>query len=158
MWRELLPGVPEDAPGASGIAATPEVLTGSLSRGFLCETARRVVVSDAEIYGRYKVSRPRRLKSHHAQSVRNAFEVDFTDFEPGDFVVHLQHGIGIYRGLKTLPPRQAGAAGVGQECLVIEYAPGSAHDEAPKLYVPVTETHLVSKYVGAGKEIGRAHV
>ena len=151
LWIELLPGIPDDAPGASGIAAMPEVLTGSLSRGFLCETARRVVVSDAEIYGRYKVSRPRRLKSHHAQSVRNAFEVDFTDFEPGDFVVHLQHGIGIYRGLKTLPPRQAGAAGGGQECLVIEYAPGSAHDEAPKLYVPVTEAHLVSKYVGAGK-------
>ena len=151
LWRELLPGVPDDAPGASGIAALPEVLTGSLSRGFLCESARRVVVSDAEVYGRYKVSRPRRLKSHHAQSVRNAFEVDFTDFEPGDFVVHLQHGIGIYRGLKTLPPRQAGAAGGGQECLVIEYAAGSAHDEAPKLYVPVTEAHLVSKYVGAGK-------
>ena len=151
LWRELLPPAPAEAEGDAAIPAMPEVLTGTLSRGFLCEAARRVVVSDAEIYGRYKVSRPRRLKSHHAQSVRNAFEVDFTDFDPGDFVVHLQHGIGIYRGLKTLPPRQAGASGGGQECLVIEYAAGSAHDEAPKLYVPVTEAHLVSKYVGAGK-------
>ena len=147
LWRELLPSGPDDTvPGR-----VPEVLSGSLSRGFLCESARRVVVSDAEIYGRYKVSRPRRLKSHHAQSVRNAFEVDFTEFDLGDYVVHLQHGIGIYRGLKTLPPRQSGATGGGQECLVIEYAAGSAHDEAPKLYVPVTEAHLVSKYVGAGK-------
>jgi len=151
LWRELLLPVPAETAAEAESPAMPEVLTGTLSRGFLCESARRVVVSDAEIYGRYKVSRPRRLKSHHAQSVRNAFEVDFTDFEPGDFVVHLQHGIGIYRGLKTLPPRQAGAAGGGQECLVIEYAAGSAHDEAPKLYVPVTEAHLVSKYVGAGK-------
>ena len=145
LWTELLPGAGE-------AADRPEVVTGSLSRGFLCEAARRVVVSDAEIYGRYKVSRPRRLKSHQAASVRNAFEVDFTDFEPGDFVVHLQHGIGIYRGLQTLAPRgPGGGGGGGQECLVIEYAAGSAHDEAPRLHVPVTEAHLVSKYVGAGK-------
>jgi transcription-repair coupling factor (superfamily II helicase) len=151
LWRELLPSHGTESAERSASSSVPEVLSGTLSRGFLCEMARRVVVSDAEIYGRYKVSRPRRLKSHHAQSVRNAFEVDFTDFDLGDFVVHLQHGIGIYRGLKTLPPRQSGASGGGQECLVIEYAASSSHDEAPKLYVPVTEAHLVSKYVGAGK-------
>src|SRR4030095_773926 len=39
----------------------------------------------------------------------------------------------------------------GQECLVIEYAPSDSDQPAPKLYVPVTEVHLVSKYVGAGK-------
>jgi len=151
LWRELLPSSGTEAAEGSSSSSVPEVLSGTLSRGFLCEMARRVVVSDAEIYGRYKVSRPRRLKSHHAQSVRNAFEVDFTDFDLGDFVVHLQYGIGIYRGLKTLPPRQSGASGGGQECLVIEYAASSSYDEAPKLYVPVTEAHLVSKYVGAGK-------
>src|SRR5581483_1424932 len=37
------------------------------------------------------------------------------------------------------------------ECLVIEYAPNDPADEPPKLYVPVSEAHLVSKYVGAGK-------
>jgi transcription-repair coupling factor (superfamily II helicase) len=39
----------------------------------------------------------------------------------------------------------------GTECLVIEYAPANSGDEPPKLYVPVTEAHLVGKYVGAGK-------
>ena len=39
----------------------------------------------------------------------------------------------------------------GQECLVIEYAPSDPDQPPPKLYVPVTEAHLVSKYVGAGK-------
>jgi transcription-repair coupling factor (superfamily II helicase) len=39
----------------------------------------------------------------------------------------------------------------GQECLAIEYAPSNPSEPAPKLYVPVTEAHLVSKYVGAGK-------
>src|SRR5213078_1668627 len=37
------------------------------------------------------------------------------------------------------------------ECLVIEYAPAHPGDEPPKLYVPISEAHLVSKYVGAGK-------
>jgi transcription-repair coupling factor (superfamily II helicase) len=148
LWREFGLGDPE--------AATGLVLhIGTLSRGFMWPAAALVVVSDAEIYGRYKVTRPRRLKSPHAQAMRSAFEVDFTDFEEGDFVVHLQQGIGIYRGLKTLAPRAGRAGGAtaaaGQECLVIEYAPSGSGDEAPKLYVPITEAHLVSKYVGAGK-------
>ena len=133
----------------------PQLQVGGLSRGFLCDAARVVVVTDAEIFGRYTVARPRRLKSTHAQVFRSAFEIDFTDFDEGDFVVHLQHGIGIYRGLKTLPPSRSTTAGGakdgGQECLVIEYAPRDATAEPPRLYVPVSEAHLVSKYVGAGK-------
>jgi transcription-repair coupling factor (superfamily II helicase) len=148
LWKEL---VADEADAAS---PPPVAVAGALSRGFINDAARLVVVSDAEIYGRYKVSRPRRLKSPHAQAMRPAFEVDFTEFEEGDYVVHLQQGIGIYRGLKTLPPRSSktgAASDGGQECLVIEYASGDGRSEPPKLYVPVTEAHLVSKYVGAGK-------
>jgi transcription-repair coupling factor (superfamily II helicase) len=135
----------------------PKLHIGALSRGFLLSNDGLVVVSDAEIYGRYKVSRPRRLKSRHAQSVRSAFEIDFSEFEEGDFVVHLQYGIGIFRGLKTLAPAQprgvaaASVQGGGQESLVIEYAAGDSGGERPKLYVPVSQAHLVTKYVGAGK-------
>lgn len=132
---------------------------GALARGFICEEAKLVVVTDAEIFGRYKVQRPRRLKSAHAQATRSALDIDFTDLEDGDLVVHLQHGIGRYRGLQMLP---AGGGTRGKEsstlnpqlsteCLVIEYAPADDGQVAPKLYVPVSEAHLVSKYVGAGK-------
>jgi transcription-repair coupling factor (superfamily II helicase) len=132
---------------------------GTLARGFIQLDAKLVVVTDAEIFGRYKVQRPRRLKSPHAQAMRSAFEVDFTEFEEGDYVVHLQHGVGIFRGLRTLPPvrnlkphaADSKPTGGGQECLVIEFAAGDTRAEPPKLYVPVTEAHLVSKYVGAGK-------
>ncbi len=133
---------------------------GALSRGFICDEAKSVVVTDAEIFGRYKVQRPRRLKSAHAQATRSALDIDFTEFEEGDFVVHLQHGIGRYVGLKVLPISAgrtnfgavvAPRTDSGQECLVIEYASGDPDHAAPKLYVPVTEAHLVSKYVGAGK-------
>jgi len=132
---------------------------GSLSRGFVCETARVVAVTDAEIFGRYKVQRPRRLRSPHAAAARSALDIDFTELEEGDYVVHLQHGIGRYLGLKVLPVgsgRKSGghareAQSAVQECLVIEYAAGDSDQSPPKLYVPVTEAHLVSKYVGAGK-------
>ena len=132
---------------------------GTLARGFLCDEARLVVVTDAEIFGRYKVQRPRRLKSPHAQATRSALDIDFTELEEGDYVVHLQHGIGRYVGLQVLPlgagtkPTEGPGANAyaGQECLVIEYAPGDPAQPPPKLYVPVTEAHLVSKYVGTGK-------
>ncbi|HSH94155.1 MAG TPA: transcription-repair coupling factor, partial [Roseimicrobium sp.] len=124
-----------------------------LSRGFISDEAKLVVVTDAEIFGRYKVQRPRRLKSPHAASTRSALDIDFTDLQEGDFVVHLEHGIGRYQGLKTLPSTKSAdnKPGGGQECLVIEYAASDPSQPAPRLYVPVTEAHLVSKYVGAGK-------
>jgi transcription-repair coupling factor (superfamily II helicase) len=55
-------------------------------------------------------------------------------------------------GLGTKPTEIAETqSSAGQECLVIEYAPNEPSQPAPKLYVPVTEAHLVSKYVGTGK-------
>ncbi|HZI31813.1 MAG TPA: DEAD/DEAH box helicase, partial [Candidatus Binatia bacterium] len=140
----------------------PQIRIGPLARGFICDEAKLVVVTDAEIFGRYKVQRPRRQKSAHALAARSALDIDFTDLEDGDLVVHLQHGIGRYLGLKNLPALSGGSrtetadAGrqppdAGTECLVIEYAPSDPANEPPKLYVPVSEAHLVSKYVGAGK-------
>ncbi len=145
------------SPGESSLH--PNLHLGSIARGFLYEAAKVVVVTDAEIFGRYKLQRPRRLKSSHAQAARSALDIDFTELEEGDLVVHLQHGIGRYLGLQVLPIGQgnkategvAAGANAGQECLVIEYAPNEPGHIAPKLYVPVTEAHLVSKYVGAGK-------
>ncbi|HSY73956.1 MAG TPA: DEAD/DEAH box helicase, partial [Dongiaceae bacterium] len=132
---------------------------GALTRGFIYDEAKLVVVTDAEIFGRYKIQRPRRQKSSHALATRSALDIDFTDLDDGDFVVHLQHGIGRYLGLKTMPIGNSRhqstnpQLSTSTECLVIEYAPANSGEEAPKLYVPVTEAHLVSKYVG----VGRAH-
>jgi transcription-repair coupling factor (superfamily II helicase) len=149
----------EQEESRDGRDACPTLHLGTLARGFLCDEAKLVVVTDAEIFGRYKMQRPRRLKSPHAQATRSALDIDFTELEEGDYVVHLQHGIGRYVGLQVLPigagtrPMEGTGpnANAGQECLVIEYAPGDPTQPAPKLYVPVTEAHLVSKYVGTGK-------
>jgi transcription-repair coupling factor (superfamily II helicase) len=138
---------------------TPALHVGALARGFLYDEGKLVVITDAEIFGRYKVQRPRRLKSAHAQATRSALDIDFAELEEGDYVVHLQHGIGRYLGLQVLPiglgtkPTEIAEmqSTAGQECLVIEYAPNDPSQPPPKLYVPVTEAHLVSKYVGTGK-------
>lgn len=155
IWQELVDFRVESGGGRK--AVRPVMHLGTLACGFLCDETKVVVVTDAEIFGRYKVQRPRRLKSPHAAAVRSALEIDFADLEYGDLVVHLQYGIGRYLGLKMLPAgagnRQSatGNRPSEPECLVIEYAPADPANEPPKLYVPVSESHLVSKYVGAGK-------
>jgi transcription-repair coupling factor (superfamily II helicase) len=111
-----------------------------LSRGFLWPEARLAVVTDSEIFGRYKLVRPRRKFHQLAQPA------DWTELPEGDFVVHVQHGIGKYLGLKSLDFN-----GTKQEVLAIEYA-----DEA-RLYVPIDQAHLVSKYLGAGKRVPTLH-
>jgi len=163
IWKEPGEMRSEKAEGresarTSDFTLRPSIFLGSLARGFLCDEAKLVVITDAEIFGRYKIQRPRRLKSPHALAARSALDIDFTDLEEGDLVVHLQYGIGKFLGLKNLP---IGSGTRGQElltfnlqpsteCLVIEYAPANPTDEPPKLYVPVSEAHLVGKYVGAG--------
>ncbi len=168
IWAELVgqasslsPSEKEKGPGnetRDRRDACPTLHLGTLARGFICEAVKLVVVTDSEIFGRYKIQRPRRLKSPHALATHSALDIDFTELEEGDLVVHLQYGIGKFLGLKNLP---AGGSrhpstlnlqlSTGTECLVIEYAPRNPGDEPPKLYVPVTEAHLVGKYVGVGK-------
>ncbi len=150
IWEEFKPRE-GGAPGES-----LAVGLGALERGFIFEDARLVVVADAEIFGRLKSRRPRRLKSPHAAAANSAFDINFSEIEEGDFVVHLQHGIGRFLGLKLLPaaPVEEGAAGEApplEEFLAIEYAPQTPGWPAPKLYVPLNQSYLVGKYVGAGQ-------
>ncbi len=160
IWKELVEAGSEAVEGrestrASDLTRRPSIHLGSLARGFICDEARLVVVTDAEIFGRYKIQRPRRQKNSHAQAARSALDIDFTDLTEGDLVVHLQHGIGKFLGLKNLPATASRHNSVAplqeMECLVLEFAPSGDAVEPPKLYVPVSEAHLVSKYVGAGK-------
>ena len=129
-----------DELGMKGLTLHPQL--GTLSQGFLFEEAKLVVVTDAEIFGRYKVPRPRRLATAAKEKAQQKQIVDFTELEEGDFVVHIQHGIGKFLGL-----RQIETQGQQQEVLAIAYANDA------RLYVPVAEAHLVSKYVGVGKRI-----
>ncbi len=170
IWEELGLGSGVSGLGAARVPprpktpdAKPQTHLGTLARGFIYEAAQLVVVTDAEIFGRYKVPRPRRLKSPHAATSRSALDIDFTEFEEGDYVVHVQHGIGRFLGLQIFEPgagrkpTEKARRRTGQECLAIEYASGDPAQPAPKLYVPVSEAHLVSKYIGTGKGRPQLH-
>jgi transcription-repair coupling factor (superfamily II helicase) len=110
-----------------------DLLEGTLARGFCFSAANLVVLSAAELFGRLAAHgrrRLRRIERHRAQ-------IDFSELTEGDFVVHLEHGIGRFWGLQR----------VGKdEVLSIEFA-----DEA-KVYVPLEQAYLVSRYVGVGKK------
>ncbi|HEX7570381.1 MAG TPA: transcription-repair coupling factor, partial [Verrucomicrobiae bacterium] len=86
IWGELVEQA-SSLSSSSGIAgklsneldrqdACPTLHLGSLARGFICDDAKLVVVTDAEIFGRYKIQRPRRQKSAHAQAARSALDID----------------------------------------------------------------------------------
>jgi transcription-repair coupling factor (superfamily II helicase) len=66
----------------------------------------------------------------------SAFLSDFRDLAVGDYVVHVEHGIGQYQGLKEIPQEDGGSA----EFMVLEYA------DAARLYVPLTRLDLIQKY------------
>ena len=145
LWREQFKSFP----------STLHAQHLTLSRGFLWPDAKLAVITDSEIFGRYKLVRPRRKFHLMAQPA------DWTELQEGDFVVHAQHGVGKYLGLKTLDVNVTTRPEVGietslpqkqrQEVLAIEYA-----NEA-RLYVPVDQAHLVSKYIGAGKRLPKLH-
>ena len=129
-FREIIP--PE-------ALADVALIEGTLSRGFCFPTANLVVLSANELIGRFPVHGRRRLQRAER---RNRAQIDFSELSEGDLVVHLEHGIGRFLQLTEMPTGD----GANQEVLALEFA-----DEA-KLYVPLEQAYLVSRYVGVGKK------
>lgn len=109
------------------------VTLGSLEAGFELPGLKLALVTDWEIFGRRKRGRPLRRKPGAEGRVAH-----FTDLRPGDYVVHVNHGIGRYLGIKKLE-----VSGVVRDYLFIQY---SGED---KLYVPTDQIELIQKYLGA---------
>jgi len=102
------------------------------------------VITEAELYASAGRRRGRR-KQEHVTAV-DAIIKDLSELKVGDPVVHAQHGIGRYQGLVTM------SVGDGNnEFLQLEYA------NATKLYVPVAQLHLVSRYSGVDPESAPLH-
>jgi transcription-repair coupling factor (superfamily II helicase) len=128
---------------------TPWVTTGMLSEGFRFAEWQLSVVGERDLYGLRKAARSK-YDPHAATRRGNVSSGErFTsgsDIEPGEWVVHLEHGIGKYLGLFEIE-----MAGQQQEVLTIEYAGGS------KLHVPVSQAHLLSRYMGVGGTVPEPH-
>jgi transcription-repair coupling factor (superfamily II helicase) len=133
-----------------------DLLEGTLAHGFCFPAGNLVVLSAAELFGRLAAHPRRRLR----RAERHRAQIDFSELTEGDLVVHLEHGVGRFLGLVKLPGLEerapAGPAslelrppdkmsGTTKEVLVLEFA------EEAKLYVPLEQAYLVSRYVGVGK-------
>ena len=113
---------------------------GSIARGFTFPAGKLAVLSDAELFGRYRNTRARRLAMRRMREQANRTHIDFSELNEGDYVVHLEHGIGKFLGLRTFA-----TDGKEEEVLMLEFEGDS------RLYVPLEQSFLVSRYVGVGK-------
>lgn len=94
-------------------------------------------LTDTELFGWSKPQARRRPTAHSTV----APEIFFADVKPGEYVVHLEHGVGIYDGLVKIE-----LGGMSREYLQVSYARND------KLYVPVHQADRLSRYVGAGEK------
>ncbi|MBV8375944.1 MAG: transcription-repair coupling factor, partial [Verrucomicrobia bacterium] len=117
-------------------------VVGSLTRGFVFPEARLAVLCDAEIFGRYQSPSAQRLSLRRARLRGSRAPIDFAEIAEGDLVVHLEHGVGKYRGIQRLQQN-----GSEQEVVLLEYANDA------RLYVPFEQAFLISRYVGIGRRL-----
>lgn len=115
------------------------VTLGTLGNGFELPQARLVVIAEKDILGRQK----KRALPRVAKGEKIAY---FRDINIGDYVVHVNHGIGKYVGVETLD-----VGGVHRDYLHIRYGGDD------KLYVPTDQVHLLQKYIGSEGEAPRLH-
>jgi transcription-repair coupling factor (superfamily II helicase) len=110
------------------------VLVGELSESIELPADRLVCVAERDLFGEHRRSRRRRAQA--ALSLDQVMQ-SLAQLAPDDFIVHVDHGIGLYRGLRHLT-----VAGSEGDFLHLEYLGGD------RLYLPVDRVNLVQKYVG----------
>ncbi|MEW6046861.1 MAG: transcription-repair coupling factor [Bacillota bacterium] len=113
------------------------VVPARLASGFELNELKLLVLTDSEVYG--KQARPRRLRPQPAAP--GARITDYLELREGDYVVHVNHGIGRYRGIQTME-----VGGVRRDYLVVQYA------GEDRLYVPTDQVQLLQKYIGSDDE------
>jgi transcription-repair coupling factor (superfamily II helicase) len=114
------------------------VTCGRLTEGFTATASALVLLTEADLTGnRAAGTEPRKLASKR----RNA--VDLVTLQPGDYVVHSQHGIG-----KFVEMRERTVSGATREYLVLEYASSKRGQPADRLFVPTDSLDEISRYVG----------
>ena len=107
------------------------VTYGYVAEGYEYPMLKFMVISETDIFGRKK--KKKRRKKYEGQKIQ-----DFAELKPGDYVVHENHGIGIYKGIEKIEVEK-----VVKDYMKIAYADGGV------LYIPVAQMDLIQKYAGA---------
>ncbi|HET7557809.1 MAG TPA: transcription-repair coupling factor [Rhodanobacteraceae bacterium] len=130
-------------PAFSASGAAVAITVAQLERGFVLEQPRIAVFTERELIGeRARTERRRRTSERDPEAIVR----DLSELAIGAPIVHVDHGVGRYLGLVTLD-----VGNMPGEFLAIEYA------KEAKLYVPVAQLSLVSRYTGAAPELAPLH-
>lgn len=113
------------------------IMEGELQSGFELPLMKLAVITEEELFKNRVKKKPRKQKLTNAERIKS-----YSELQIGDYVVHINHGIGKYLGIETLEIN-----GIHKDYLNIHY------QGSDKLYVPVEQIDQVQKYVGSeGKE------
>ncbi|MCI8535740.1 MAG: transcription-repair coupling factor [Hungatella sp.] len=113
------------------------VTYGNLHRGFEYPQIKFVVITEGDMFGAAKKRRKRKKTSYEGKKIQS-----FTELSVGDYVVHEDHGLGVYRGIEKIEQDR-----VVKDYLKIEYADGG------NLYLPATRLDGIQKYAGAEAKV-----
>lgn len=113
------------------------ISTGGVENGFEIPSAKLVVITEKDIFGR------RKKKTYQRTEPKERIH-NFREINVGDYVVHVNHGIGKYQGVETIE-----VDGIHRDYLFIRYGGDD------KLYVPTEQVRLLHKYIGAEGEVPR---
>lgn len=112
-----------------------------LLKGFSWPAAKLAILTDAEIFGRYQNQKILLHGQENKDYQQKPSSSDiFEQWKEGDIVVHLQHGICKFMGIKTMD-------GTNSEMVELEF------DQKAKLYVPIDQAYLISRYIGGTKKL-----
>ena len=109
------------------------VVHGNLHRGFEYPLIKFVFITEGDMFGVEKKKRKRKKTNYEGQGIRS-----FSELSVGDYVVHEEHGLGIYRGIEKVERDK-----VTKDYIKIEYGDGG------NLYLPATRLESIQKYSGA---------
>ncbi len=107
------------------------VTYGHVAEGYEYPMLKFMVISETDIFGRKKKKKKR--KTYEGQKIQN-----FSELKVGDYVVHENHGLGIYQGIEKIEMDK-----VSKDYMKISYAAGG------NLYIPATQLDLIQKYASA---------
>ena len=122
--------------GEEGYQVSPgEILVtyGNLHKGFEYTLIKFVVITEGDIFGTEKKKRKKKKTAYEGQKIQS-----FTELSIGDYVVHENHGLGIYRGIEKIERDK-----VTKDYIKVQYGDGG------NLYLPATQLEAIQKYAGA---------
>ncbi|NEG88724.1 transcription-repair coupling factor [Bifidobacterium aerophilum] len=119
-----------------------DVIRSQAIDGFVDTSAKTALLTERDLTGRSSAAGVAKTPKRRRRAI------DLMELKPGDFVVHEQHGIGRFVGMKQREIG-TGANKSTREYLVIEYAPSKRGAPADKLFIPTDQLDQISKYIGA---------